>query len=203
MSAIAIVGTGIAGLVAAADLAPQHDITVFESASHIGGHSHTVDVDYDGVMLAVDTGFLVYNELTYPELTALFSRLGVATIESSMSFSVSAENGFEWAGRGDTLRETCSGLFARRRNMLSPTFFKMLTEIARFNRIARADLVAARVGNITLRAYLARHNFSIRFEQDYLLPMAAAIWSMKPSENPRFPGAVPHSIPRKPSPHAV
>jgi uncharacterized protein len=185
---IAIIGTGIAGNAAAWALAGQHQVTVFEKDRRPGGHSHTIDVDYDGIRIAVDTGFIVYNEPNYPELTALFEHLGVDTIASDMSFSVSADGGrFEWAGRGQTPLETLNGLFAQRRNLLSPSFLWMLREMLRFNHTARADHAAGRARGRSLGAYLDGHGYALRLMRDYLLPMGAAIWSTPVDQMLEFP----------------
>ncbi len=179
---IAIVGTGISANSAAYVLSREHDVTVYEKDSRIGGHSNTVDVDYDGTPIAVDTGFIVYNEHNYPNLTKLFADLGVQTRESDMSFGVSTMNGaFEWSGR------TVRSVFAQRRNLFSPGFIFMLREIFRFNRLARKDLAAGLSEGLSLGDYLSAHKFSARFRRDYLLPMGAAIWSTPASEMLRFP----------------
>src|SRR5215467_8472153 len=185
---IAVVGTGIAGNAAAWALASQHEVTVYEKEHRPGGHSHTVTVDYDGEEIAVDTGFIVYNETNYPELTALFAHLGVATLASDMSFSVSTDSGrFEWAGRGQTLLETLDGVFAQRSNLVSPSFLWMLREMQRFNRTARADRAAGRIERCLLGAYLARHRYAAPLVQNYLLPMGAAIWSTPVEQMLDFP----------------
>jgi len=179
---IAIAGTGISANGAAHLLARDHDLTVFEKDTRIGGHSNTVDVDYDGVPLAVDTGFIVYNEHNYPNLTRLFAELGVETQDSDMSFAVSTMGGaFEWSGR------TVNSVFAQRRNLFSPGFLFMLREIFRFNRLAREDLETGLPEDVSLGDYLSDHRFSARFKRDYLLPMGAAIWSTPASEMLRFP----------------
>ena len=111
---VAVVGTGISGNAAAWTLSNQYPVTVYDRELRPGGHSHTVSIDYDGARLAVDIGFIVYNELNYPDLTALFAHLGVETIESCMSFAVTADAGrFEWKGGGNTWRDTAQGLFAQ------------------------------------------------------------------------------------------
>jgi predicted NAD/FAD-binding protein len=186
---IAIIGTGIAGNAAAYALSTStgHDLTIYERDSRLGGHSATVDVSYDGRTMAVDTGFIVYNEMNYPNLTALFAHLGVATQESTMSFAVSARGGrFEWCGRTERVVD---GLFAQRRNLLSPGYLSMLLEILRFNRLAVADRKSGLLGDFSLADYLARRGYSKRFRDDYLIPMGAAIWSMSPSAMLAFPAA--------------
>ena len=184
---IAIVGSGIAGHAAALALRHAgHEIALYEREARAGGHAATVDIDYDGRAVAVDTGFIVYNELNYPELTAFFDWGGVATKASDMSFSVSADRGaFEWCGRDDGA--VFSGLFAQKSNLVSPGFLNMLREIVRFQAQARGDLAAGRIGEGTLAQYLARHRFGIRLRRDYLVPMGAAIWSTSPSAMLDFP----------------
>ncbi|MGD1934529.1 MAG: NAD(P)/FAD-dependent oxidoreductase [Candidatus Phaeomarinobacter sp.] len=179
---IAIAGTGISANSAAYMLSRHHDVTVYEKENRIGGHSNTVDVDYDGVTIPVDTGFIVYNELNYPRMTKLFAELGVQTQESDMSFAVSTMGGaFEWSGR------TVRSVFAQRRNLFSPGFLFMLREIFRFNRLAREDLATGLEEDVSLGDYLDGHKFSGRFMRDYLLPMGAAIWSTPANEMLRFP----------------
>jgi predicted NAD/FAD-binding protein len=185
---IAIVGTGIAGNAAAWALAGQNPVTVYEKDRRPGGHSHTVDIDYDGIPIAVDTGFIVYNELNYPDLTALFAHLGVVTAPSNMSFSVSADRGrFEWAGGGSGFAETCDGLFAQRSNLTSPSFLWMLGQMLRFNRISLKDRDAGDLAGLSLGDYLARRGIRGRLVQDYLLPMGAAIWSTPTDKMLDFP----------------
>ena len=131
---VAVIGTGIAGSAAAWALSKRYPVTVYERELRAGGHSHTVTVDYDGEEIAVDIGFIVYNELNYPDLTALFAHLGVETAASCMSFAVSADAGrFEWKGGGSNWRETATGLFAQPRNLLSPSYLGMLRDILVFN----------------------------------------------------------------------
>lgn len=169
---VAIVGAGIAGNAAAYALDGVHDVVLYEKEPRLGGHSHTVDIDYDGAQIAVDTGFIVYNELNYPNLTSLFSELGVRTRESEMSFGLSLDGGaFEWSGK------TLSTLFAQRRNMLAVSYLWMLREVLRFNRLCRSDRAAGLLSGLSLGAWLDRHGLSRRFRDDYLIPMAAAIWS--------------------------
>lgn len=184
---IAVIGAGIAGNAAAWALTvgSPHDVTVFEKEPRLGGHSATVDIDYDGATITVDTGFIVYNELNYPNLTALFAHLGVATETSDMGFSVSSQNGrHEWAGRATNI---LNGLFARRRNLLSLSHLAMLREVMRFNKQAAEDRAAGRLTAETIGAYLARGGYSQRFRDAYLVPMGAAIWSMPPSALLGFP----------------
>jgi predicted NAD/FAD-binding protein len=153
-----------------------------------GGHSHTVTIDYDGTPIAVDIGFIVYNELNYPDLTALFTHLGVETVESCMSFAVTADDGrFEWKGGGSNWRETARGLFAQPRNLLSPSYLWMLRDILTFNRQSVEDHAAGRLTGLTLGEYFRQRKFAPRLLTDYLAPMGAAIWSAPAAEMLDFP----------------
>lgn len=177
---IAIVGTGVAGLTCAHLLHPHHEVTVFEAAPRPGGHAHTHDVEVAGERVSVDTGFIVYNERNYPLLTRLFAELGVATRPSDMGFAVSDEAaGVEWSG------SSIGALFAQPRNALRPGFWRMLGDVARFNREARA-LVDSADDDLTLGEYLDR-GFSREFRDWYLVPMGAAIWSADPAVFTAFP----------------
>jgi predicted NAD/FAD-binding protein len=175
---VAVVGTGIAGNAAAHALAFAPHVTtldVYEAQERIGGHSATVEIDYGGKRIAVDTGFIVYNTLNYPLLTAMFDHLGVATQASDMSFSVSIGNGeFEWIGR---TKDVFSGLFAQKRNIVNPRYLGMLMEILRFQKAAKADLDAGRLAGLTLGEYIAAGKYSRYFRDRYIVPMGAAIWS--------------------------
>jgi len=181
---IAVIGAGISGLAAAYFLQRRHDVVLFEAGSYLGGHANTVDIELEGQRCAVDTGFLVYNEKTYPNLIALFDELGVDSIGSDMSFAVSMDNGaLEWAGTSlDTV-------FAQRRRLASPSFLRMLRDILHFNRHAEAFLADCAADGATLGQLLARHGYSAMFRDAYLLPMAAAIWSSSPSDILAFPAA--------------
>ena len=164
---IAVVGAGISGLSAAWLLQQRHEVSLFEAGDYIGGHTHTVDVELDGLRFPVDTGFLVFNQRTYPNLTALFRSLEVDTVASDMSFAVSlAEPDLEWAG------SSLATLFAQKRNLARPGFWRMLQDTLRFNRNT-----AGALPELTLGAYLAQEAYSTEFRDWYLLPMAAAIWS--------------------------
>lgn len=176
---IAVIGTGIAGNAAAWALSRRYPVTIYERELRVGGHSHTVIVDYDGEPISVDTGFIVYNEPNYPDLTALFQHLGVETVASCMSFAVSANGGrFEWKGGGDTWRDTAKGLFAQPRNLLSPSYLRMLRDILTFNQRSVEDYRSGKLSGVTLGQYFTSHQFSPRLLTDYLAPMGAAIWSM-------------------------
>jgi predicted NAD/FAD-binding protein len=178
---IAIVGTGIAGNVAAYRLRREHDITVFEANDYIGGHTNTVEVEEDGRTLCIDTGFIVFNDRTYPNFIALLDELGQASRRSVMSFSVqSASTGLEYNG------SNLNGLFSQRLNLLRPSFVRMVRDILRFNReavMAIQDLPAA----TTVGEYLGRHGYSEEFARDYLVPMTAAIWSAEPVQVVEMP----------------
>ncbi len=173
---IAIVGSGVSGLVAAWLLHRVHDVTVFEARGRIGGHVHTVEVpDRLGTVHAVDTGFIVYNEHNYPLFTRLLDQLGVASQPSEMSFSVRCDRtGLEYNG------STYPQLFAQRRNLFRPRFHRMLWDIVRFNRRASRDLPTG-FGSETLGAYLERGGFSPQLAEHYLVPMGSALWSTPPS----------------------
>ena len=178
---IAIVGSGIAGNVAAHRLHSAHDITVYEAGSHVGGHSHTQTVEAGGREISVDTGFIVYNERTYPGFSRLLHTLGVESQESSMSFSVRVEaSGLEYNGT------SLDALFAQRRNLVSPSFLGMVRDILRFNREA-PRLIEAGGEEIALGDYLARGRYGRAFVDHYLVPMGAAIWSTDPASMLAFP----------------
>lgn len=179
---IAIVGTGIAGNVVARRLHEAgHAITVFEAGDHVGGHTHTHGIEFEGETHQIDTGFIVYNDRTYPNFIALLEELGVEGQESSMSFSVrNAHTGLEYNGT------SVNGLFAQRRNLLRPAFHRMVLEILRFHREAPA-LLAQDAPRMTLGDYLSAHKHGRGFIEDYLVPMGAAIWSTDPQRMLGFP----------------
>ena len=179
---IAIVGSGISGLGSAYLLSEHHDVTVFEVDHRPGGHSHTVDVQVDGHRFGVDTGFLVFNERTYPLLCRLFGHLQTPVVKSEMSFSVEiASPKLEWAGTNlDTV-------FAERRNLLSLSFWKMLRDILRFNKNATRDLDNPSIAGKSLGEYLDINRYGKSFRNDYLLPMAAAIWSCPTEQMLAYP----------------
>lgn len=168
---IAIVGTGISGMVAAYLLHRDHEITVFEAVDYIGGHTNTLNVDLDGRTYAVDTGFIVFNDWTYPNFIQLLNRLGVASQPSDMSFSVKCERtGLEYNGTN------LNTLFAQRRNLLRPSFYRMIRDILRFNKESLELLDQPEPGPL-LGSYLAAHHYSKAFINHYIVPMGAAIWS--------------------------
>jgi hypothetical protein len=169
---VAVVGTGISGMSAAWLLSQKHNVTVYESDDRIGGHSNTVVVPGAKGPIAVDTGFIVYNELTYPNLTALFAHLDVPTQSSDMSFAVSLGNGdLEYSGNN------LAGLFAEKRNLVRPRFWSMLHDLQRFYREAPRDLARLEQHHTTLGDYLDANAYGTAFRNDHLLPMASAIWS--------------------------
>ncbi len=179
---IAIVGTGIAGLTAAYHLHRDHDITVFEQGDHVGGHANTVVVPTEAGEIGLDTGFLVYNEATYPSFTSLLRELEVATHPSEMSFSVQCRRcAVEYSAR------SVRGLFARPDQLFRPRFHRMLVEVLRFNRLGQAALRESHAGHGTLGAFLRHHRFSREFVRHYATPMASAIWSSTTADSERFP----------------
>lgn len=174
---IAVIGTGVAGSVAAWALATgsSHEVLVYEAANRVGGHCATVDVPFGATAIPVDTGFIVYNDLNYPNLSRLFAHLGIETQPAPMSFAVSVDGGaFEWAAQAGS---KLNGVFAQRRNIVSPAHLRMLGDIWRFARKAVLDLERGELTGLSLRDYLDRGSFGARFRNDYLLAMGAAIWS--------------------------
>jgi predicted NAD/FAD-binding protein len=169
---IAVVGSGIAGLSAAWLLAREHQVTLFEAAPRLGGHTNTVDVSLDGFTHPVDTGFLVFNHRTYPNLTALFSLLGVGVVRSEMSFAVALTDiGLEWSGT------SLATLFAQKANLARPAFWGMVQDVLRFNREGTRDAQSGLPPALTLGDYLENNRYGAAFRDWYLLPMASAIWS--------------------------
>ncbi|MCB1926552.1 MAG: FAD-dependent oxidoreductase [Rhodocyclaceae bacterium] len=179
---VAVVGSGVSGLLCGWLLARRFDVTVYESGDRVGGHTNTVDVDVGGLRHPVDTGFLVFNRRTYPQLCALFAWLGVDADASDMSFSVSIrEPELEWSG------SSLAGVFAQRRNLARPAFLAMLRDIVRFNAAAREIDHDDAAGELSLGDYLQGNRFGHAFRDWYLLPMAAAIWSCPTSRMLEFP----------------
>jgi uncharacterized protein len=184
---VAVVGSGISGLSAAYTLADSARVTLFEAGAYFGGHTHTVDLTLEGVTHGVDTGFLVFNERTYPRLIALLGELGVASALSEMSFSVQAPSlDLEWSG------SDLNTVFAQRRNLWRPRFWGMLGEVMRFNRLC-SGLAQQPKGEAglaqTIGDFLAQHRFSRMFMDGYFLPMVACIWSCPVEKMLRFPMA--------------
>ncbi|QQC65352.1 NAD(P)/FAD-dependent oxidoreductase [Paraburkholderia ginsengisoli] len=181
-SRIAVIGAGISGLASAYLLARHYQVTLFEAAGYAGGHTNTVDVTLDGHTHPVDTGFLVFNDRTYPNLIALFNELGVQSHPSDMTFSVSLDEGrLEWAGT------SLNTVFAQRRNLFSPTFIGMLRDIMRFNSGAEQNLALALQTRASMGELLAAGGYGGAFQRHYLLPMAAAIWSSATADILAFP----------------
>lgn len=180
---IAIVGSGIAGLTCAYLLNRKHDIQVFEASDWIGGHTHTVDVQVEGRRYAVDTGFIVFNDWTYPNFIRLLGQVGVAFKPTEMSFSVSdPSSGVEYNGHD------LNSLFAQRSNLWSPAFWGMLRDILRFNRQSLDDLASDCIdADTTLGQYLQRNGYGRRFIEHYIVPMGSAIWSMSLADMLGFP----------------
>ena len=181
---IAVIGSGVAGLSAAWLLARGHDVVLYEKGRRLGGHANTVAVRCGGKTLAVDAGFIVFNKPTYPNLTALFDHLGVASEETDMSFSASLEDGrVEYSGQG------FSSVFASPSSIVSPSHWAMLADIMRFNRDAAAALEAGLKEDIELRAFVAERKYSKAFVMRFLEPMAAAIWSTPSMQILDYPAA--------------
>ncbi|WP_047391996.1 NAD(P)/FAD-dependent oxidoreductase [Chitinibacter sp. ZOR0017] len=181
---IAVIGAGISGLASAYFLQREHQVTLFEAGHYLGGHTNTVEVTLEGHTFPVDTGFLVFNERTYPNLLALFAELNVEHYATDMSFGVSLNDGaLEWAGTNlDTV-------FAQRSNLLKPSFLGMLRDILRFNAAAVDNLQRASQEGLNLGELLQLDGYGAAFRDQYLLPMAAAIWSSSPNDILTFPAA--------------
>ena len=179
---IAVVGAGISGLASAWLLSQRHDVTLYEAGSYLGGHTNTVDVTLEGITHPVDTGFLVFNHHTYPNLTALLDHLEVESTATDMSFAVSLDQpDLEWAG------SSLATVFGQKRNLLRPAFWRMLADIVRFNRHSVAWLEAHPDDDLTLREFLKAGAYSDAFADWYLLPMGAAIWSCPAGQMQDYP----------------
>ncbi|MBK8544366.1 MAG: FAD-dependent oxidoreductase [Caulobacteraceae bacterium] len=179
---IAVIGSGIAGMSAAWLLSKKHDVTVYEKNDRLGGHSNTVTVETSLGATPVDTGFIVFNDATYPNLIALFEHLGVATEVSDMSFGVSLRGGKTEYSSVDTSAFLCGG-----RNLISPRFWSMTWDLLRFYRSAPLDLLRTRDQLISLGEYLNQRGYGEAFQRDHLLPQAAAIWSASMSDIHLYP----------------
>lgn len=179
---IAIVGSGISGLVCAHLLHGEHDLVLYEAGDHVGGHTHTHDLTVAGVPLRVDTGFIVFNELTYPGFLNLLARLGVASQPSDMSFSVKdARTGLEWNGH------SLDSPFAQRANVFDLKFHRMVADILRFNGLARALAAAQEACDEPFGRFVERHGLSPQFVEHYLVPIGTAVWSADPARFAEFP----------------
>lgn len=184
MSQVAVIGSGISGLAAAYYLSRKHDVFLFERDTRLGGHTHTVIVDSSAGPLAVDTGFIVHNDLTYPNLIRLLGELGIPRVNSDMSFAVSCrKTGYEYSSRG------LQGFFAQKRNLFSPRPWKLFAEIRRFNREAPQVLERADLEHLRLGEFLDIGGYSEEFRELYLLPMASAVWSCAHHAVAEFPAA--------------
>ncbi len=183
---VAVIGSGISGLSAAHALAGDAQVTLFEAGAYFGGHTHTVDITLEGQTHGVDTGFLVFNERTYPKLIQLFGELQVPTAPSDMSFSVQVpEIGLEWSG------SDLNAVFAQRRNLVRPAFWRMLREVLRFNRLTTglAEHGSASQQLQPIAEFLDAHHFGVEFRDWYFLPMIGCIWSCPTDQMLRFPMA--------------
>jgi len=178
---IAVIGSGISGMVAAYLLSPAHEVSVFEGNDYIGGHTHTIDVAIGEKRYAVDTGFIVFNSQTYPNFTRLIEKLGVTWQPSTMSFSLQCrKTGLVFSP------SSLNALFAQRRNLLRPSFYRMLMDALRF-RAESPALLAGKDDSITLSDYLERHRYSRLFIDHFIIPMGSAIWSADPDRFREFP----------------
>lgn len=182
MKRIAVVGAGIAGMSAAYLLSHKYEVHLLEREDRLGGHTHTHQIETSRGVLPIDTGFIVHNDRTYPNLVKLFSQLGVHRQKSDMSFGVSCrKTGFEYSSRG------MSGLFAQKKNYLRPAHYRFLREILRFNRVAQSILNDPSAATMTLGTYIRANDFSTDFARYYLYPMAASVWSTSLEEIDDFP----------------
>ncbi|KAB2924188.1 MAG: NAD(P)-binding protein [Bacteroidetes bacterium] len=182
MKKLAIIGTGIAGMGAAHFLHRKYDVTLFEKNDYVGGHTNTVTVDEEGTPVHIDTGFMVFNHVTYPNLLRLFAELEVPTKKTSMSFSVRhSASGLEFSGTG------LNGLFAQRRNLFNPRYIAMLRQIDRFNTECEEVLTEFRYAEMTLAEYIREKGYGDDMLYKYLIPMSSAVWSTPIDEMLGFP----------------
>ena len=182
---IAVIGGGISGLSAARYLSRRHDVTLFEQDARVGGHTNTIDVPTPQGTIPVDTGWIVYNGINYPNLTGLFRELGVATRDTQMSFSVALGNGaYEWKGSDQLL-----SVFAQPSNLFRPSHIRMLLDILRLNKLCNALLKRGELPSGSLGDFLRTEKFSIELQSRYLLPMAGMIWSCSPRKATEYPAA--------------
>ena len=181
---IAVVGSGVSGLSAAWLLSQAHDVTLYETGDRLGGHAHTIDVPTPDGVVPIDTGFIVFNEPNYPNFTAMLDYLDVPSKPAHMSFAVSMnDGGFEYSSHG------AKGLFAQKRNLASPKFWRMLLDLKRFHRTAEADLSDLDVSLCSLGEYLDKGRYGAAFRDRHLLPQAAAIWSSSSCKMADYPAA--------------
>lgn len=180
---IAVIGGGVAGITAAHLLQRRHDVTLFEKNDYVGGHTHTLIVEDElNPRTPVDTGFIVFNQATYPRFQRLLAELGAEKRDTTMSFSYHDEaTGFHYSGRG------LNGIFSQRSNLFSPTFWRMLADIRRFCRVGTTELERNEIDDLTLGAFLERFRFGDVLRDRYVIPMGAAIWSTSPGEMLEFP----------------
>ena len=180
---IAIIGGGVAGITAAHLLQEKHQVTLYEKNDYVGGHTHTIEIPAGpDAGTPVDTGFIVFNDRTYPILNGFFRELGVTIAKSDMSFGYYDEkSGFQYAS------SNLDSLFAQRRNLVDPGYWGVLAQILRFNQLVQRGLARGTLENLTLGRFLRRHRFTARFREQYLFPMVAAIWSAPDLEVDRFP----------------
>lgn len=180
---VAIIGTGIAGMTSAYLINTKADITVYEANDYIGGHTATKEVEVNGKGYSIDTGFIVYNEWTYPNFIKLMAALGVKTQATEMSFSVKNKaSGLEYNGN------TLNSLFAQRRNFLSPSFYRLVFDIVKFNKVCKAHIEQKKsTDDITLIHFIESNGLGKNFTDNYILPMCAAIWSTSLSASAEFP----------------
>ncbi len=182
MKNIAIIGSGISGLTCAYLLDEHNNVTVFEKNEYVGGHTATVDIEHKGTQYAIDTGFIVFNDRTYPNFNRLLEQLGITRQETEMSFSVhNRQTKFEYNGHG------INSLFAQRSNIFKPKFWRLICEIIKFNKLCKQAFHNNDIdAKATLGDFLAQHDFSAFFNEHYILPMGAAIWSTSLEEMEKF-----------------